>query len=155
MMYLDMKWAEMSKRSLAGQTERMLPYYEKMKPQMKHNPLFLYNYAAELNYIGRHEESLVITEECMKSYNDYDVQFLLADNLANTDNIDQAIETYRYAGNMIPCRFEPLDGMMTLYLGSGDTLNAVRIAREIVAKPVKVPSSRVNVIVAAAKQLIE
>jgi hypothetical protein len=56
---------------------------------------------------------------------------------------------------MIPCRFEPLDGMMTLYLGSGDTLNAVRIAREIVAKPVKVPSSRVNVIVAAAKQLIE
>ena len=155
MMYLDMKWAEMSKRSLAGQTERMLPYYEKMKPQMKHNPLFLYNYAAELNYIGRHEESLVITEECMKLYNDYDVQFLLADNLANTDNIDQAIETYRYAGNMIPCRFEPLDGMMTLYLGSGDTLNAVRIAREIVAKPVKVPSSRVNVIVAAAKQLIE
>ena len=91
----------------------------------------------------------------MKSYNDYDVQFLLADNLANTDNIDQAIETYRYAGNMIPCRFEPLDGMMTLYLGSGDTLNAVSIAREIVAKPVKVPSSRVNVIVAAAKQLIE
>ena len=155
MMYLDMKWAEMSKRSLAGQTERMLPYYEKMKPQMKHNPLFLYNYAAELNYIGRHEESLVITEECMKLYNDYDVQFLLADNLANTDNIDQAIETYRYAGNMIPCRFEPLDGMMTLYLSSGDTLNAVRIAREIVAKPVKVPSSRVNVIVAAAKQLIE
>lgn len=155
MMYLDMKWAEMSKRSLAGQTERMLPYYEKMKPQMKHNPLFLYNYAAELNYIGRYEESLVITEECMKSYNDYDVQFLLADNLANTDNIDQAIETYRYAGNMIPCRFEPLDGMMTLYLSSGDTLNAVRIAREIVAKPVKVPSSRVNVIVAAAKQLIE
>jgi len=65
MMYLDMKWAEMSKRSLAGQTERMLPYYEKMKPQMKHNPLFLYNYAAELNYIGRYEESLVITEECM------------------------------------------------------------------------------------------
>ena len=155
MMYLDMKWAEMSKRSLAGQTERMLPYYEKMKPQMKHNPLFLYNYAAELNYIGRYEESLVITEECMKSYNDYDVQFLLADNLANTDNIDQAIETYRYAGNMIPCRFEPLDGMMTLYLSSGDTLNAVRIAREIVAKPVKVPSSRVNVIVAAAKQLIK
>ena len=62
MMYLDLKWAEMSKRSLAGHTERMLPYYEKMKPQMQHNPLFLYNFAAELNYIGRYEESLAITK---------------------------------------------------------------------------------------------
>lgn len=43
MMYLDLKWAEMSKRSLAGHTERMLPFYEKMKPLMQHNPLFLYN----------------------------------------------------------------------------------------------------------------
>jgi O-antigen polymerase len=75
--------------------------------------------------------------------------------LVQTHFLKQYLETYRYAGNMIPCRFEPLDGMMTLYLSSGDTLNAVRIAREIVAKPVKVPSSRVNVIVAAAKQLIE
>ena len=49
MIYLDLKWAEMSKRSLAGHTERMLPYYEEMKPKMQHNPLFLYNYAAELN----------------------------------------------------------------------------------------------------------
>ena len=115
MMYLDLKWAEMSKRSLAGHTERMLPYYEKMKPQMKHNPLFLYNYAAELNYIGRYEESLMITEECRLGWNDYDVQMLLADNLENTGQIDQAINAYQHALHMIHCRFEPLENMMTLY----------------------------------------
>ncbi len=154
MMYLDLKWAEMSKRSLAGHTERMLPYYEKMKPQMKHNPLFLYNYAAELNYIGRYEESLMITEECRLGWNDYDVQMLLADNLENTGQIDQAINAYQHALHMIPCRFEPLENMMTLYWGQGDTLSAIKIAQEIVNKPVKVQSFRVEQIKSTALNLL-
>lgn len=154
MMYLDLKWAEMSKRSLAGHTERMLPYYEKMKPQMQHNPLFLYNYAAELNYIGRYEESLMITEECRLGWNDYDVQMLLADNLENTGQIDQAINAYQHALDMIPCRFEPLESMMTVYLENGDTLKAMEMAEEIINKPVKVQSFRVEQIRSAAKLLL-
>lgn len=154
MMYLDLKWAEMSKRSLAGHTERMLPYYEKMKPQMQHNPLFLYNYAAELNYIGRYEESLAVTEECRKGWNDYDVQLLLADNLENTGQIDQAIGAYQHALDMIPCRFEPLESMMTVYLENGDTLRAIEMAEEIIIKPVKVQSFRVEQIRSAATQLL-
>ncbi len=154
MMYLDMKWAEMSKRSLAGHTERMLPYYEKMKPQMKHNPLFLYNYAAELNYIGRYEESLAVTEECCEGWNDYDVQMLLADNLENTGQIDLAIGVYQHASDMIPCRFEPLESMMTLYMGGGDTLRAIKMAEEIINKPVKVKSFRVEQIKRDSEQLI-
>ena len=154
MMYLDLKWAEMSKRSLAGHTERMLPYYEKMKPQMQHNPLFLYNYAAELNYIGRYEESLIITEECKLGWNDYDVQMLLADNLENTGQIEDAIDAYRHAEDMIPCRFEPLESMMMLYLENGDTLKAMELAEEIINKPVKVQSFRVEQIKNAAKQLM-
>lgn len=147
MMYLDLKWAEISKRSLAGHTERMLPYYEKMKPQMKHNPLFLYNYAAELNYIGRYEESLIITEECKLGWNDYDVQMLLADNLENTGRIDDALYAYRHAEDMIPCRFEPLESMMRLYLWQGDTLRAIGIATKIVTKPIKISSFRTKEII--------
>jgi len=155
MMYLDLKWAEMSKRSLAGHTERMLPYYEKMKPQMKHNPLFLYNYAAELNYIGRYEESLTVTEECREGWNDYDVQILLADNLENTGQIDQAIGTYQHALDMIPCRFEPLNSMMNIYLNTGDTLRAVMVADEIIKKPVKIKSLRLDEITGFAKKLLK
>ncbi len=154
MMYLDLKWAEMSKRSLAGHTERMLPYYEKMKPQMQHNPLFLYNYAAELNYIGRYEESLMITEECRLGWNDYDVQMLLADNLENTGQIDQAINAYQHALDMIPCRFEPLESLMTVYLENGDTLKAMEMAEKIIKKPVKVQSFRVEQIRSAATQVL-
>ena len=155
MMYLDLKWAEMSKRSLAGHTERMLPYYEKMKPQMKHNPLFLYNYAAELNYIGRYEESLAITEECREEWNDYDVQIMLADNLENTGQIYEAINVYRHAENMIPCRFEPLNSIMMAFLKCNDTVSALNIAKEIIDKPVKVHSSRVMEIFHEAETIID
>ena len=154
-MYLDMKWAEIAKRSLSGQTEKMLPYYSKMKPQMKHNPLFLYNYAAELNYVENYDESLAITKECLESLNDYDVQLLLADNLSNISRIDESINAYQQAANMIPCRFEPLDGIMNLYLSKGDTLCAVKVAHEIVEKSVKIPSLRVNQIIESAQLLIE
>ncbi len=154
MAYLDMKWAEMSKRSLAGNTERMLPYYEEMKSKMKHNALFLYNYAAELNYIGRYEESLLITKECKNGWNDYDVQILLANNLENTGQIDYAIDAYRKASDMIPCRFEPLESMMMLYQNKGDTLNAVKIARRITSKPTKVQSSRVQQIKTEAQEIL-
>ena len=56
---------------------------------------------------------------------------------------------------MIPCRFEPLESLMNLYLETGDTLNAVNTARKILSKPIKVPSARVAAITDNAKVLIE
>jgi len=152
MLYHHLKWAEMSRRCIAGQTERMLPHYEKMMPWMKWNPLFLYNYAAELNYVDRYEESLRLTEACMKTYNDYDVQILLGDNLEHIGQIKQAITVYRHASDMIPNRFIPLESMLNLYQKIGDTINARLIAKEILEKPVKVPSPQVEEIKRKARE---
>lgn len=144
MLYQDLKWAEMSRRCIAGQTERMLPHYEKMMPWMDWNPLFLYNYAVELNYVERYKESLALTKVCMKVYNDYDVQLLLADNLEHCGQSKQAITAYRHASDMIPSRFIPLESMMDLYQQTGDTINARLLANEILEKPVKIPSPQVE-----------
>lgn len=35
----------------------------------------------------------------------------MADNLENTGQIDDALNAYRHAEDMIPCRFEPLESM--------------------------------------------
>lgn len=116
--------------------------------------LFLYNFAAELNFIGRYEESLAIAEECKKSWNDYDVQFLIADNLKNIGQIDCALDVYQHALNMIPCRFEPLESMMTLYMEKGDTIWERKIAEIIITKPVKVQSFRVKQIKSLANHVL-
>lgn len=153
-MYYDMKWAEISKRALIGQVDRMLKYYEGMPSDIKHNPLFLYNYAAELNYSKLHEKSIALTLKCAEDWNDYDVQILFASNYAYLHDAENAIRSFDLAYDMIPCRFEPLYGKMLVYLQSNDTVNALRMANEINEKPVKIQSNRVSFIIGCAQQLL-
>lgn len=153
-MYCEMKWTEISKRSVMGQSERMLKYYEGLKPVMKNNPLFLYNYAAELDFSGHHEESLAMLSQCMEMWNDYDVQILFADNYAYINDKEKAILSYENAHNMIPCRFAPLYGKMLIYKNFNDTINALLIANEIVEKNIKVSSDRVSYIIEQAQQVL-
>ena len=143
MMLLDIKWAEIYRHSLDGQSEKMLSHYASMMPEMKYNPLFLYNYSVELNYSNRYKESQEIAKRCKALYNDYDVQLLIADNYANMVMLFQALSTYRHASNMIPCRLVPLEAMMSLYLNLSDTVHATQIAQEILSKQIKVPSEEV------------
>lgn len=152
--YYDMKWAEISKRSIVGQTERMLKYYESMKHTMRHNPLFLYNYAAELNYSGHNKESIALASECTEMWNDYDVQILFATNYSSLHDKEKAIQSFDVAYNMIPCRFEPLYGKMLVYKDFCDTLNVIRMANEIIEKPVKIQSDRVAIITNRAQQIL-
>jgi len=153
-MYYEMKWTEISKRSQVGQAERMLKYYKGMPKIVKRNPLFLYNYAAELYLLGDYEESLVQSMKCAERWNDYQVQLMLANNYINLSSKDKAIQSLDEACNMIPCRYEPLYGKMLLYKSYGDTINAVRTANDIIEKPYKIWSERVTFIVGQAKQLL-
>ena len=144
MAFLDLKWAEICKRSLAGKTEQMLPNYASMIPEMRHNPLFLYNYSAELNFSGHYKESQQIINECLKLYNDYEVQILIANNYENMGQWEAALHTYQNASNMIPCRFVPLYDMLQIYQQIGDTVKADSIAQTILNKPIKIPSSSID-----------
>ena len=155
MAFLDLKWAEVCKRSLAGKTELMLPNYASMMPEMKHNPLFLYNYSAELNFSGRYEESQQIINECLKRYNDYDVQILIANNYENMGQWEAALHTYQNASNMIPCRFIPLYEMLQIHQQIGDTVKADSMAQVILNKPIKIPSSDIDEMKAEAKKWLE
>lgn len=153
-MYYEMKWTEMYKRTEKGYINRMMPYYEDMKHVMKNNPLFAYNYAAELNRAQRFEESLEILDLCSKSWNDYNVQILYSDIYAKKGNMDSALIACEQAYNMVPSRFDPLYREMLIYGFSNDTVNALRTAYEILEKPIKVRSDRLNNILSMAEQFV-
>lgn len=153
-MYYEMKWTEISKRSDMGRANRMMPYYEDMRHIMRNNPFFMYNFAAELNGIQRYRESLVFLTECSKSWNDYNVQIMFSDNYAKMGNMDSALIACNLAYDMIPCRFEPLYRKMLIYGLSGDTVNAVRMAYEIIEKPVKVHSDQLKQMLSVAERVI-
>ena len=145
--YYNMKWAAIYKRSQKGDTEKMLPHYKQMKSRLWYNPYFLYNYSAELNLIGRYEESNSIAEECITMMNDYDVQMLLADNHFNLCNYDEALIRYETAHNMCPNRFVPLYKQFKIYKEQGDTAMIENIGNEILGKKIKIPSRQIDVII--------
>jgi len=151
----DLQWKDISQKSLHGRTKEMLPKFAELYPKMKRNELFLYNYGAELNYAGYYRESTEIMNECCKKINDYDLQMILADNYYHLKYTLKALETYKNAADMIPCRFLPLYCQFEIYKESGDVNNAIRMAQIIVSKRVKVKSIAVNWIIEAAKEYLK
>ena len=141
----EIKWKTIAMKSLRGETVKMLPEYEKLySTSLKRNPYFLYNYGAELNVVGRFDKSIEILSECKKRFNDYDLQMLLADNYHKKGETEKAIEIYRHASFMIPCRFLPIYQLFETYRKAGQKDLAGKYANEIVNKNVKIQSNSVT-----------
>jgi hypothetical protein len=71
--YAEMTWKRIARRSLAGQTLKVLPEYDKLYPLLGRNGLFLYNHAAELHHAKEYERSIAVFERCTRRFNDMDV----------------------------------------------------------------------------------
>ena len=136
----ETEWYRIAHASLTGKTEEVLSDYRRLYGFMRQNPLFLYNYGAELHEIGHWEESVEILKECSRNLNDTDVQMLLADNYLQQEDFIRAEQHYWRAARMCPNRFLPLYQLVKLYERTGRKKEALDLVRLIVGKPVKVPS---------------
>lgn len=136
----EIKWYCISQLALAGKTKDVIPEYSSLYPFMYKNPLFLYNYGAELHEMGLWNKSIEILEECSRGMNDTDVQMLLADNYLQLEKFDKAERHYQRAACMCPNRFLPLYYLVNLYRRMGRDTEARRLAQRILKKPVKVSS---------------
>jgi hypothetical protein len=120
--------------------------YEELLPKLHDNPLFLYNYAAELNFVRNFSKSTEILSLCQQKFNNYDTELLAADNAISLRQDSVALQHLKCAHFMVPARFYPLSGMLTVYMNKGDTLHADSIAEKILSKEVKIPSADINFI---------
>ena len=154
-LYRELVWKDIAIQSLQGKTQEMLPHYERLYPDMQNNPLFLYNYGAELKVAKRYKESITLLNQCQKKLNDYDLQILLATNYLQIGDTASAIKTYQYAENMIPCRFLPLYYQFEIYKKHNDVRNATSVAKQIITKQVKIKSSTVELIIAKAENYLK
>lgn len=152
----EYEWDKISQRSMLGETEKVLPDYERLYDRMCKNWRFLYNYGAELHHSKHYDRSLSILEECQTMLNDYDVQMLIGDCFQNIGDTIKAIENYNYAGMMVPSKFLPQYYIMKLYIDKGDTLNAIITANTILAKEIKVERSKaVQKIIREAQETVK
>jgi O-antigen ligase len=150
----EYQWNKAAKASLFGKTKEVLPEYEHLHHIWNGNYLFLYNYGAELNHVQEYEKSNAILYQCLKYFNDYDVQMLLADNYSNLKQWDKAEAHYLKAADMCPVRFVPLSKLMNLYDVIGQNDKTERMALKIIDKPVKIESSTIRSIKFEAREKI-
>jgi tetratricopeptide (TPR) repeat protein len=154
-MTAEMLWCRIANKSLLGQTEQMLPVYEKLQKRLQNNELFLYNYAAELNVVKQYDKSLAIAHACERFWADYDLQMLMADNYRKKLQYKEAEQHYIKISLMCPVKFMPLYQLAELYMETGQKKKAVTFAQQIVDKEVKIPSTTVSTIKQKMRQLIE
>lgn len=80
---------------------------------------------------------------------------LLADNYYHIGDTAKAIQTYRYAANMIPCRFLPLYLQFKIHAEDGNTKRLKTLTKEIVNKQVKIESNTVRLIIKEARNYLK
>ena len=151
-MRAEILWCDTANRSLCGMTKEMLPVYEGLYDKLGNEPLFLYNYAAELNVAGRYEESLRLCKASSSRMSDYYTRLLQADNCKQLRRYKEAERHLQQASYMCPNRFTPLYELYTIYEAQGDTASMHRMAEAILRKPIKVDSPEVRQIIAKMKR---
>ena len=138
-----------------NEQDNILNEYRELHKVLGSNQYFLYNYGATLNTIKLYTESHIIIAQCQKISNNYEIQLLQGDNSFNLGDIDQAIKYYTNISYMIPSRYMPLYKLFVLYDAIGQEQEALRIARMIVSKKMKVSSLPAFEIIRIAKQYID
>ena len=142
-MLAEIKWCKVANRSLCGMTEKMLPEYKSLYSELQSDPLFLYNYAAELNVVGLYDKSMSICEECENMMSDYFLELLKADNLKHLKHYDEAKTCLQKASNMCPNRFTPLFELFKLYETTGESALMEKTGQALLKKEVKIHSNEI------------
>ena len=145
-------WNKTANSSLYGDSEKNIPTYDTLSKWLEYDGLFLYNYGAELNYIGSYAESNTILLQCSKLFNDVDVQLLLADNYTKLESYIDAEQHLLLASHMCPVRFTPLYKLFLLYIECGENDKALELGAKILIKPIKVHSSSIDYIKSDVRQ---
>ena len=138
--YLEKEWLEVEEDSRYQSFRTILPEYQRLYAKMPDNSHFLYNYAFVLREAGRYDEALKIAKECNLCLADYDLSLLLGDINSDLRKDEEAVSYYTLAHNMCPNRFAPLCAIYDIYKSQGNREKCMNLIKEILDKPIKVPS---------------
>ena len=138
--YLEKEWLEVEENSRYKSFRTILLEYQRLYAKMPDNSHFLYNYAFVLREAGRYDEALKIAKECNLCLADYDLSLLLGDINSDLRKDEEAVSYYTLAHNMCPNRFAPLCAIYDIYKSQGNREKCMNLIKEILDKPIKVPS---------------
>lgn len=131
------KWKEISDKAISGKYENVFCEYDGLSTQGMSNPYFLYNYAAELFFANRFENSLMILLQCKDILADYELEMLLGETYSDLGQSSNAINHYQNASYMCPSRLEPLYKIFQIGKDVDSTKEVIDLAQSILSRKTK------------------
>jgi tetratricopeptide (TPR) repeat protein len=113
-------------------------------PVLKHNGLFLQQYAKSLAMEKRNEEAVTLLNRAGNYYKDEYSFIALGDAYKALGETQKAEVQYQLAASMVPHKFYPLYLLAKLYNDTGQHKKALALARQILTKEIKVPSQAIE-----------
>ncbi len=115
---------------------------------------FLMNYGKALSMNKQDLEAIKVLERTKFHLNTTIIETALGDSYKNLKQYSKAEVAYIHAKNMIPVRFYPMYLLAKLYNESGENTKAIMIAKQILEKDIKIPSTAIKEIQAEMKIMI-
>ncbi len=137
-----------------GAYEACLEGYEDAFPLLKYNGTFLVNYGKALSMAGTHAEAVKLLEYTKNYLPNTVLYTALGDSYKALGEYNEAEAAYLHAWYMNPGRFYPKYLLATLYDETGQKEKAIAVARELLVKKVKVPSTAIDEIREEMKKII-
>lgn len=148
------KWKEASTHVLDSKNFSF-GLYDDTYPNLKHRGSYLYNYGAELFEAGRYRESISILNECKKIYPSVECYLYLGQAHEQSGEYRLATAYYSRASHIVPSLYTPKYFLLKLYYRLNDEKKVLKVASEILAMKVKVPSEEVLLIKKEAHMIVK
>ncbi len=137
-----------------GDYESAIQEYEEAYPKLKNNGEFLMNYGKVLSVYKQDKKAIEILEQAKTHLNTTIIETALGDAYKNIEQYKESEIAYKHAANMIPSRFYPFYLLAKLYEESNQKEKAVTMAKTILNKEVKIPSTAIKEIKTEMKHII-
>ena len=128
--------------------------YKKAYPILNTNGDFLTNYGKALSMAGKQNDAVELLQQATIFYPNIVVYTALGDSYKMLKQPKQAEKAYMYAWYMNPSRFYPKYLLAKLYDESGQKKEAIKIAKELLEKEVKIESTAIKEIRYEMKKII-
>ncbi|MCR8667542.1 O-antigen ligase family protein [Aestuariibaculum sp. M13] len=149
------KWNDAFELYGYGLYQEAIEEYKLAYPAFKNDGDFLMNYGKALTMLGDNKEAVKILNDAKQQLNTTIIQTALGDAYKEVKHYEKAEQAYKHAANMTPSRFYPYYLLAKLFDESNQNQKALKIAKTLLNKDIKIPSTAVVEIQQEMKQIIE
>ena len=149
-----MAWNNDLNNHLYGDYKTAVLEFETVYPLFEKEGDFLMNYGKTLAIAGEYTKAIVVLEQAKYYLNTTIMATALGDSYKATKQYKKAEVAYQQAANMIPSQFYPNYLLVKLYDDTGQKAKAIAMAKKVLKKKIKIPSTAIKEIQAEMKRIL-